>query len=75
MVWNRSMVCIRAKCLHSASAVEVFKCGRAPVRASVLSFVAVEDWVGFKTRGDGEAVSATAVGRPLVLARRNAAVS
>ncbi|SDK70780.1 BLUF domain-containing protein [Stenotrophomonas pavanii] len=43
-----------------------------PVEASELTSTALADWVGFKVRGDGEAMNATAMDRFLLLVSRSA---
>lgn len=45
-----------------------------PVEVKELSEVAVGDWAGFKVRGDGEALNATAIDRLLFLVSRRALV-
>ena len=45
-----------------------------PVEVKELSEVAVGDWAGFKVRGDGESLNATAIDRLLFLVSRRALV-
>lgn len=45
-----------------------------PVEPSELTSTALGDWAGFKMRGDGEAMNATAMDRLLLLVSRGAAL-